>query len=149
MLELYEKVERATQFVFSGSSYRGLLLWAADKEERPRARPQSPSLKHCAVGVGVPARQLLKPETSLAPPPTEKAPPATRYAQLAKMADRVHDVKPPKRRSTEEKLLREADAQRLRLAYDRAAGLAGASKLRPLRGVPAQQLRSIRRGSGG
>ncbi|KAH8082160.1 hypothetical protein JL720_8687 [Aureococcus anophagefferens] len=34
MVRLYEKVEAATQFVFSGSSYRGMLVWASDKEER-------------------------------------------------------------------------------------------------------------------
>jgi len=44
MVRLYEKVEAATQFVFSGSSYRGMLVWASDKEERRLNRAPSPRL---------------------------------------------------------------------------------------------------------
>ena len=82
--------EGATQYVFSGQSYRELLVWAADKEEGnvddaegalrlKRHQPRPP-----------PARALLPKSDPLAPkPPSTGVSGRDRYAQLARFAGNV------------------------------------------------------------
>lgn len=60
MIRLYERVEAATQYVFSGQSYRGMLIWAADKEAHLKSAQLSPRLAAAARTVAPPARTFLK-----------------------------------------------------------------------------------------
>ena len=60
MIQLYERVEAATQYVFSGESYRGMLIWAADKEAHYSTNPPSPRLAAAARALAAPARGLLQ-----------------------------------------------------------------------------------------
>ena len=70
MLALYERVERATQYVFSGQSYRELLVWAADKEEGNVDDAEGAlRLKQSIAKAAAPARQLLPKSDPLAPKP--------------------------------------------------------------------------------
>ena len=56
MVDLYERVEKATQFVFSGQTFRSMLVWAAD-HETAGAEPV----------VALPPVRLIKP-THVVPP---------------------------------------------------------------------------------
>ena len=60
MVQLYERVEAATQYVFSGAAFRSLLLWASEKEERGVGHVVEPSLAAAARKHGAPVRKLLQ-----------------------------------------------------------------------------------------
>ena len=91
MLALYDRVERATQYVFSGQSYRELLVWAADKEEGNVDDAEGAlRLKQSIAKAAAPARQLLPKSDPLAPkPPSTGVSGRDRYAQLARFAGNV------------------------------------------------------------
>jgi hypothetical protein len=91
MLALYERVETATQYVFSGQSYRELLVWAADKEEGNVDDAEGAlRLKQSIAKAAAPARQLLPKSDPLAPkPPSTGVSGRDRYAQLARFAGNV------------------------------------------------------------
>ena len=91
MLALYERVEQATQYVFSGQSYRELLVWAADKEEGNVDDAEGAlRLKQSIAKAAAPARQLLPKSDPLAPkPPSTGVSGRDRYAQLARFAGNV------------------------------------------------------------
>ncbi|KAJ1448739.1 hypothetical protein M885DRAFT_573844 [Pelagophyceae sp. CCMP2097] len=80
MVALYERVERATQYVFSGTTYRSMLLWAAARDERAHHGDGQPSPRlsaHVTAGVRMapaPARTLLQPLADALPPPGRGGP---------------------------------------------------------------------------
>ena len=55
MVELYTRVEKATQFVFSGQAYRSMLVWAAD-HERAAAGGGAPGAPFGRTGGSWPGR---------------------------------------------------------------------------------------------
>uniref|UniRef100_A0A7S3K516 Uncharacterized protein n=1 Tax=Aureoumbra lagunensis TaxID=44058 RepID=A0A7S3K516_9STRA len=59
LVDLYERVEAATQYIFSGANYRGMLLWAADKEAQINNKPPSPRLAAAARTLAPPVHRLL------------------------------------------------------------------------------------------
>ena len=90
MLALYERVEQATQYVFSGQSYRELLVWAADKEEGNVDDAEGARRLQAAVAkAAAPARQLLPKSDPLAPKLSTGVSGRDRYAQLARFAGNV------------------------------------------------------------
>ena len=90
MLALYDRVERATQYVFSGQSYRELLVWAADKEEGNVDDAEGAlRLKQSIAKAAAPARQLLPKSDPLAPKLSTGVSGRDRYAQLARFAGNV------------------------------------------------------------
>lgn len=93
MLALYERVEQATQYVFSGESYRNLLVWAADKEAPNQSDDTEGALrlKKSIAAAVAPVRQLLPQSNPLAPkpPPTSGISGRDRYASLARLAGNV------------------------------------------------------------
>ena len=90
MLALYDRVERATQYVFSGQSYRELLVWAADKEEGNVDDAEGAlRLKQSIARAAAPARQLLPKSDPLAPKLSTSVSGRDRYAQLARFAGNV------------------------------------------------------------
>lgn len=81
MVCLYERVEAATQYVFSGQCYRGMLIWAADKEAHFN-QPPSPRLAAAARTVVAPVRSLLQ---SINSPQLSEGENAVRRHELRKM----------------------------------------------------------------
>lgn len=64
MVQLYERVEAATQYIFSGQNYRSMLIWAADKESHFN-QPPSPRLAAAARATAAPVRTILHSPLSL------------------------------------------------------------------------------------
>ena len=176
MVRLYEKVEAATQFVFSGSSYRGMLVWASDKEERRLNRAPSPRLAAAARAAAAPVRSLLDPlpivpksvsdplesafgrGAGLLPPPpgvarprdappTQKTQPG-RVESYRSLANLAAKVTTKPRRDPEEDAAQVLNEATLKLKYNVMAGLEDRHKLRPLRNLPSTSIKRFQSRTG-
>ena len=83
-------------------------------------------------------RALLEPLVKPTTPATVPAP-AEAYRDLKRVARQLRAKPPPAPGGREAR--RVVDAERLRMQYDRMAGLAAPHKLRPLRGLAAKSVR--------
>ena len=90
MLALYERVEQATQYVFSGQSYRELFVWAADKEEGNVDDAEGAlRLKQSIAKAAAPAAAAAQVRPLAPKPPSTGVSGRDRYAQLARFAGNV------------------------------------------------------------